>query len=113
MIKSECAQLNAIKRVPPHVEVIEINDICIKMEVDSGAVISAISMEAYKEYFSKLPIEKSNICLRAYNKQNIPTVGTMTVCIEREVTVDEQILYIVNNGEDPILGHDWLVKLNM
>lgn len=67
-------KLNSIENddVPPHFETIKINDIPLRMEADSGAIISAISLEVYQKHFGNISINKSNLTLRSYDGISFP-----------------------------------------
>lgn len=101
---SDKSALSVIENVSPYFEVIRVNGIPLKMKIDSGAFISAILLEYYNKNFSNILIEPARVPLRAYNKQFIPTVGTIRVKVEHGTTINDQRLYIVNNGGNPIIG---------
>ncbi|XP_032457687.1 uncharacterized protein LOC116738655 [Nasonia vitripennis] len=71
----EPARVNKV--IEPQFEIIKVNNIPLKMEIDSGSPISAVSFDCYKKNFSMLPI------LRAYNNQQIPAKGKIMVEIQR------------------------------
>ena len=56
------------------------------MEVDTGAAVSVISKETYKEMFMNLSLKKASVSLNTYMGERIPVLGE----IEVEVTYQEQ-----------------------
>ena len=98
MIKSDSSKSNGIVDVPPHFETIFVNNVPLKMEVDTGALISAISYKMYQKYFSNTPLDKSKLLLKSYYKQIIPAVGVIKVSINRDKLIENQLLYIIEKG---------------
>lgn len=113
LIENAEVEVNNIASVPPQFETIRVNNIPLEMEVDSGALISAISVECYKQFFSSIPLQASDMVLRAYNKQPIQAIGLITVSIEKSIKVESQKLYVIKQGGHPIVGRGWLAKLGM
>lgn len=99
--------------VPPHFETIKINDIPLRMEVDSGAFISAISLENYQKYFAHIPIKESKITLRSYDGTIISSIGLIKVSIFYDRLIENQDLYVIHKGGHPLIGRAWLKILGM
>lgn len=103
----------AYQSIEPQFEIIKVNNIPLKMEIDSGSPISAVSFDCYKQNFSMLPIQSNVTILRAYNNQQIPAKGKIIVEIQRNNGKHKQTLYIINEGGHPILGREWMYALGM
>ena len=57
--------------IEPQFEIIKINGVTLRMEIDSGSSISAISLECYRKNFSNLPIQSNETMFKTYNNQPI------------------------------------------
>lgn len=101
--------------VEPHTETLIVNDREFKMQVDTGAAISAISEACYKKYFANVSLKPSGILLQSYNKKEIPATGIIKVFVKKESNAKPQklSLYVIKGGGGPILGRNWLQKLGM
>ncbi|CAG2201443.1 unnamed protein product [Mytilus edulis] len=73
---------------------INVNECEIAMEIDTGASVSIISEDTYKEYKSKFRIEPTSAKLRTYVGEQIPVIG------------------LKRKGPN-LLGRDWLNKLQL
>ena len=60
---------------PIHVTV-DINDISLSMELDTGAVISE---QQYKSSLSTVPLLESEVVLKTYTGENMRVLGELTV----------------------------------
>lgn len=50
-------------------------EVALEMEIDTGAATSVMSEKTYKEKFLCLPLQRSNVKLKAYNRGYIPVIG--------------------------------------
>lgn len=101
------------KKIEPQLETVIINNLSFKMEIDSGADVSAISKKYYDKFFSKIPIRPSKIFLRAYDKQKLPAIGYIQVEAKKDDIKINENLYIIEKGGKPILGRIWLHEFGM
>lgn len=83
MMKEEAATGEIGQAVAPHIKTIKVNGELLEMEVDSGAPISAVSVEIYKKKISSVGLNTPKRELRGYDKKPIATVGYIDVKIER------------------------------
>lgn len=103
----------AERTVGPHYETIKVNNIWLKMELDTGAAYSAISRKEYEKQFSTLQLSKASRTLNAYKKTPIRSVGYIMVNIENNNIKAQRILYVIPGGGPPLLGRSWLEALKM
>lgn len=92
---------------------VSVNGVSLRMEVDSGAPVSAISLATYKKYFKSSKISRTGSTFTSYNGNLMTPVG---VCkLEVSYNNISQILeiYVINNGGPPILGRDWMRMFNI
>ncbi|XP_071580257.1 uncharacterized protein [Temnothorax nylanderi] len=101
------------KTVEPHCVTINVGNIFLKIEMDTGAAYSAISSKGYKKMFSKTPLLTANRTLRAYNREPIKSMGYIKVPIEANGMRVERILYVIPGGGIPLLGRNWLAALKI
>ena len=47
----------------------------LSMEVDTGAAVSVVSEDTYKELFFDLPLKRASVCLKTFTGEQIPTTG--------------------------------------
>ena len=56
-----------------------INEQSLQMELDTGASISLISEQQYKEICEAPSLEKSSVILQTYTGENLSTLGSIRV----------------------------------
>ncbi|XP_046595336.1 uncharacterized protein LOC124294411 [Neodiprion lecontei] len=101
------------KKVNPQFVTIKVNNIPLKMEIDSGAGVSAISKNCYEKWFAEIPLITSKISLRTYDKQKLPPLGYIQVEAEKNCVKSKELLYVVSEGSWPIMGRSWLQAFGM
>lgn len=91
-----------------------INGIFIKMEIDSGAVLSLIPYSLYILHFSSLKLNQCFYALITVTGQSIEVAGQITVDV-RGATQSKQVNLIVTTGSHeytPLYGRAWLDALH-
>ena len=63
----------------PFVLRIQVDDQPIQMEIDTGASVSILSSETYKEKFSEKPLQPSSVVLQTYAEDPLTNSGSLTV----------------------------------
>uniref|UniRef100_A0A1Y1NJJ9 Retropepsins domain-containing protein n=1 Tax=Photinus pyralis TaxID=7054 RepID=A0A1Y1NJJ9_PHOPY len=102
------------KKTTPIIANVVINGVNLNMEIDTGSGISIISEKTYQRYFNQLLILDTKIKLRSYTREEIKTLGYIKVDVDYQKRNFKDLnLYIVYNGGPPLLGRDWLSKLNI
>ena len=85
---------------------LEIQGKPVVMKVDTGAAVSVISEETYKELFMNLSLKKASVNLKTYTGERIPVLGE----IEVEVTYQKQShqfsLMVVKGKGHNLFGRD-------
>lgn len=92
---------------------IEIQNTLYSMEVDTGSAISAVSKIFYDKNLHHLKINKSNINLKSYNGESIHVLGYVLVDVKYKNICKCMKLYVIENGGSPLIGREWLTKLNI
>ncbi|CAG2195305.1 unnamed protein product [Mytilus edulis] len=92
---------------------INVNECEIAMEIDTGASVSIMSEDTYKEYKSKFRIEPTSAKLRTYMGEQIPVLGLAIVNVNYKKESAKLPLLIVKRKGPNLLGRDWLNKLQL
>ncbi|XP_028176931.1 uncharacterized protein K02A2.6-like [Ostrinia furnacalis] len=93
---------------------VEVDNLSIECEIDTGSRISAISEQFYNKMFSHKNIVSDNLMLRCYSGTPIQSLGFITVNVKLgEVVASNLHCYVIKNGGRPLLGRDWIKALNI
>lgn len=92
---------------------VKIEEKCVSMELDTGAALSTISYNTYKELHLDNKIFHTNVMLRTYTGEPIKPKGVSYVKCTYNSQVFNGKLYIIDQEVDPIFGRDWLRQVNM
>lgn len=85
----------------------------VNMEFDTGATLSTISLNDYKNLNINKKTFKTNMKLRTYTGEIFKPVGVSYVkCHYKDQTFYGK-LYIINKNVDPILGRSWMKEFNI
>ena len=93
-----------------------INETPVKMEIDTGAALSVISEDTYKQLCSqgKIPSLKSTeVVLRTYTGEEVKPKGTLDATIYHEGTQLQLPLLVVAGKGPALLGRNWLSKMKL
>ena len=77
----------------------------LKMELDTGSVVSIISFDLYQQKFN------TGLLLKTYTGENIMPVGVLKVPVDYQNQRELLDLYVVKNKGPVPVGRDWLRKL--
>ena len=80
---------------------------------DSGASISAISLDFHKQHFSKFKLMPDGTLLLGYGKAKITFVGFIQPTVSFNNTHKTFKILVVKNGGPPILGRNFLCEFNI
>jgi hypothetical protein len=101
------------ERVRPIVVDIQVEDKVMNVEVDSGACVSVINELCYKDNFSLVELQHTNLVLSSYTNQPIKPLGKMLVNVKYGDKEKQLTLYVVAKGANPLLGRDWIKDLGI
>ena len=105
------------KRVKPLQVIVKLNDIPVKMEIDTGASLTLIN----QSIFVDLQRENKNVVLqetpvkfRTYSGDTMVPLGVVDVDVEYLNQVMKQPVFVVPGNSPWLIGRDWLsvMKLN-
>ena len=85
----------------------------VTMEVDTGAEVSLISDQICKLHFPNAKLSKTNIVLKTYTQEILPTVGELDVRVEYGAQFYQMRLVVVAGDGPTLLGRQWLRCLKL
>ena len=92
---------------------LQVENVNFKMELDTGASVSVIGIQQYRQYFSHLPLKKTRLRLQMYNKSVSHPRGVIQVEIWHKGGVHSLPLYVIDHGDQPLLGRNWLREIKL
>lgn len=92
---------------------VKVGDEDISMQLDTGAAVSIASEVLHQKKFPHLPIEKSNIRLKAYSGETIPLLGYVQAPVQYGDQKATMPLIIVKGNRPALFGRNWLEKLKL
>lgn len=85
----------------------------ISMQLDTGAAVSLVYEVLYQRNFPHLPIEETNIKLKAYSGENIPLLGYVLAPVEYADQKARLTLVIVKGDRPAQMGRNWLESFKL
>ena len=83
------------------------------MHVDTGATVSLVLKAFYKERFSHVPLENTDIELKAYAGHKLPVCGQINVSVSYQAQTGVLPLVLVDGDGPPLLGRNWINKIKL
>ena len=91
-----------------------INDVKLKMELDTGSALSIISNRDYRRHFNSLKLKETPIELKTYTGEVVKPLGVLNVTVKhKDQSAAKLPLYVVQNGGPPLFGRDWLSDIQL
>ena len=103
------------KSRPPYVVDLSINDVPLRMEVDTGASRTLVSEATYRKFWKRPPkLLTTHTRLRTYSGEQLVVLGTLRVTVKYEAQQVVRSLLVVKGAGPSLFGRDWLevIKLN-
>ena len=100
-------------KTTPVVLSVSLEGIDCDMHVDTGATVSLVSKAFYKERFPHVPLENTDIELKAYAGHTIPVCGQINVAVSYQEQTGVLPLVVVDGDGPPLLGRNWLNKIKL
>ncbi|XP_064389221.1 uncharacterized protein K02A2.6-like [Halichondria panicea] len=106
---------------PPYVVHVSLNKVPMEMEVDTGAAMSLISNETFRQLqknktsqqLRKVALKPTTIRLRTYSGQQLVVLGTLKVHVRYEAQRAALSVLVVEGSGPSLLGRDWLKSLQL
>lgn len=93
---------------------IQVNNVLINFEIDTGSKLTVISENMYHCYFKNLKLLATDKILFGYTGEKIISMGKIDVNIQyNNIDYKNLELFVVKNGGPPLLGRNWLKVLNL
>ena len=90
-----------------------LNDKPIRMEVDTGAAVSIISRSQQRQLLPNVPVLSSNIRLKTYTGERIDVIGELMVNVSHHQQSESLPLIVVDEEGPPLIGRNWLRRINL
>lgn len=90
---------------------LSVNGTPLEFQVDTGAAISAISVQQYKNELKHVPMEKTTMKIFGYTGEPLHIAGVVRAEVKLNKITTFGKIYIVHQGGPPILGRNLLNKL--
>ena len=85
----------------------------LQMELDTGASISLISEQQYKQLQGAPPLEKSSVILQTYTGENLSILGSIRVVATYNNQTNNLPLLVVKGNGPNLMGRDWLARFKV
>ncbi|CAH2225756.1 jg21962 [Pararge aegeria aegeria] len=92
---------------------VELNNLKLPMELDTGSGTSVISEELYLNNFKNFKLNNTDLKMCLYNGHKIIPLGYFICNVMYLNTTQNIKLYVVQNGGPPLLGRDFMMKFNI
>ena len=114
-VNEEMYGLNQItsSKCKPYLVTVQINDVDVKMEVDTGASRSTISEHVYRNNFVKYPLQNCRDILTSYSGQKVPVLGCIKVKLNYNGKMCSCELIVVKGPKVCLLGRDLLNRITL
>ena len=92
-----------------------LNNIEIRMEIDTGAELFTIPYSVYKEKLCNVKLEPSTISLRQYDGTPLSVRGEITLTVQKADQNLSGRFVVVDNVRNqlPLLGSNWLQRVKL
>ena len=105
--------INDKSSVKPFTVDVKLNGKPFSMELDTGATVSLISENTFKQLFPGTKLQPSNTQLHSYSRESISVLGQIQV----EVSYGDQCvklpLLVVAGGGPNLFGRDWMLQIEL
>ena len=105
--------INSASKPQPYKTNVEINEKSIQLEIDTGASLTLVSEQTFRQHWPDSQLSPSEIILRSYSGESIPVLGCVDVHVKHS-NQEATLPLIVVKGEGPsLLGRNWLSQLKL
>ena len=91
----------------------EVNTVSLPMELNTGASVSLISDQTFREHFPNTKLTPTDIRLKTYTGEKLTVLGEMTAQVRYRGQECPLPLLIVNGRGPSLFGCNWLQKLKL
>ena len=104
------------QRCDPILRDVCINQVPLKMELDTGAAVSVITQRTYQKIAQQnhfQPLQHSDLKLKSYSGETIPVLGQVPVVVKHRQQECELFVHVVDGEGPDLMGRDWLRDLKV
>ena len=80
----------------------KLNDSKVHLELDTGASVSVISEQTWKNYLNSVPLQDSGVTLKTYSGERLEVLGQTDISVEYHNQVTKLPVYVLR-GKGPDL----------
>lgn len=107
----EVDQLEQINSRQKFLKRLQVNNIGVLFEIDSGAAVSLMWVEDARRFFKGIRIHNTQTRLISFCKTQINVVGYITVKVHYANSILDLNLYLTSIQRSPIAGREWLREM--
>ncbi len=100
------------ERTDPVMVDVKLNKKKVRMEVDTGAAVSVMSNDLYKELQGR-PLVRSNLRLRTYTGEVLRPLGTGWLDVEYNSQKMKLPIIVIEGSVPTLMGRNWLMNLTI
>ena len=106
----ECHNFLNHPNTPTWVE-LNVNEMLLKTEVDTGSAFSLISFGDYQRLFKGANVYDTDVTLTTYTGQKVFPIGFIQTKVKHDDKFLTLKLYVMKSKGPPLMGRDWLNSL--
>ena len=92
----------------PILVTLQVEDVSLSMELDTGAAYSVISEATFRAAFSHMKLRPSEVLLKSYTSERIQVLGQLNVHVHYGDQRARLVLLVVAGNGPSLLGRNWL-----
>ncbi|XP_064468546.1 uncharacterized protein K02A2.6-like [Ornithodoros turicata] len=85
----------------------------LKMELDTGAAVSVVSENVYKELLQHKTLEHTDVVLRTYTEEATKPLGVVVVNVDYKSKHYSLPLHVLDKSGPSLIGRDWLRHIRL
>ena len=100
----------------PMLVTVQLNQVPLEMEVDTGATASLISEATLKSLWpegNSPPLQESVVKLRTYTGEKLEVLGSLKVTVQLGTQLEELGILVVPGSGPSLLGRDWMQRIRL
>ena len=100
--------------IAPWTATVEVDNVNLEMEIDTGSAKSIIGKDTFYRFFSDKQLNKKAPVLTTYPGTELPMKGTLEVTVKHDQQTHQLELLVADvTGQLPILGREWLSRVKI
>ena len=100
--------------IAPWTATVEVDNVNLEMEIDTGSAKSIIGKDTFSRFFSDKQLNKKAPVLTTYSGKELPMKGTLEVTVKHDQQTHQLELLVADvTGQPPILGREWLSRVKI